>query len=1011
MKNILFPLKNMEHFSIKTCSLEGMPLTHSSSVSIFGIKDDKYEKFVNLFKENVFKSNLNNLSSDAEYITYINNMIKIQKELAEQENTAQFQFMFYVNEKARYEILERYIISNRPLPSVLKRNLFSEDIFNMDKNFTENLGKELNRTSDESRNKMISQWNNMKSIIDKDALVKTLKYFNKSVSPEIDNWIIPTDIELIAWTERDNMITELRIKYKETVLKALEYIYKNNIREFNDNYNGFALSADSFMSDKPLNVINKETRSLAQPPQPVSKNSVTQAILNKPSTNAEYMSYINNMIHVQKELADQENKFDFYFQFFASESIRYSIFDKYIMSNRPLPGLLKRNLFPLEIFNIDKTSTELTKQRLITGLNDNRDMMISSWNNMRNVIEKDGASKMIKYFNLSVSPEIDNWESPKDIERIAWDERNKMITEIRAKYKDIIPMVLQYKNNIKDFYDNNNNYLSIDSFISDEPLVSRLAPQASMAQQVPQAVQQASLEQAVAQEVPLKNLGNNSLQEKVKYEAAPSDAPQSNKNVFTLDEKVKYEAAPSDAPQSNKNIFTLDEKVKYEAAPLNAPSDQSVAQSSMGKIAQEVSQAVQQPVAQSSMGKIAQEVSQAVEEVPIFYKHCDMSGDSVKLNVGALIILDEMTLKNNISSIYIPNNYYVSLIDANNNVLKLDKSVNCLIDNKIENSTWNDRAVRVFIGKDYSVEQPVAQGSMAKIAQSVSQAVAQPVAQSSMGKIAQALSQKVEQPVAQGSMAKIAQALSQKVEQPVAQGSMAKIAQALAQPVATKYPPCPVGFKGPNSSGTCFGGYSDKCGTDCHKANCASAKGKWFDLDFSKNPYTCQMMPVTIDTKVFAPAQPNMVKSVSQAFAKPSLAQAVSNALAQKVEDIPIFYKHCGWSGDAIKLKVGVNNILDTSTLINNISSIYIPDNYIVNLFDANNNSLRLDKSVNCLIDNKIENSTWNDRAVRVFIGKKNSSIEKFTNSNLNLIIILSVIAAIFLIVGLFYIMKNKKKL
>ena len=66
-------------------------------------------------------------------------MITIQKGLAEQENTAQFQFMFFAHEKARYAILQQYIMTNRPLPSVLKRNLFSEDMLNMDKSFTENI--------------------------------------------------------------------------------------------------------------------------------------------------------------------------------------------------------------------------------------------------------------------------------------------------------------------------------------------------------------------------------------------------------------------------------------------------------------------------------------------------------------------------------------------------------------------------------------------------------------------------------------------------------------------------------------------------------------------------------------------------------------------------------------------------------------------------------------------------------------------------------------------------------
>jgi hypothetical protein len=196
-----------------------------------------------------------------------------------------------------------------------------------------------------------------------------------------------------------------------------------------------------------------------------------------------------------------------------------------------------------------------------------------------------------------------------------------------------------------------------------------------------------------------------------------------------------------------------------------------------------------------------------------------------------------------------------------------------------------------------------------------------------------------------------------------------------------------------------------------NKAKCAAAKGKWYDLDFSKNPYTCQMMPNTIDTKVFAQAQPVAQPSMAQpSMAQPSMAQPsmkkIAPALSQKVEDVPIFYKHCNMSGNSIKLKVGVEHILDDSTLKNNISSIYIPKKYFVSLIDSNNNVLKLDKSVNCLIDNKIENSTWNDRAVRVFIGT-NMSVERFSNSN-NINIILILLISIALIIGFYFL--NKKK-
>ena len=56
-----------------------------------------------------------------------------------------------------------------------------------------------------------------------------------------------------------------------------------------------------------------------------------------------------------------------------------------------------------------------------------------------------------------------------------------------------------------------------------------------------------------------------------------------------------------------------------------------------------------------------------------------------------------------------------------------------------------------------------------------------------------------------------------------------------------RFEACPRGYKGPEPTGKCKAGWSTKCGEDCAKNNCAIAEGKWIPLDYSKNPYTCQM--------------------------------------------------------------------------------------------------------------------------------------------------------------------------
>lgn len=52
---------------------------------------------------------------------------------------------------------------------------------------------------------------------------------------------------------------------------------------------------------------------------------------------------------------------------------------------------------------------------------------------------------------------------------------------------------------------------------------------------------------------------------------------------------------------------------------------------------------------------------------------------------------------------------------------------------------------------------------------------------------------------------------------------------------------CPRGYIGPDAMGKCTAGWSKRCGEACAKFNCARARGKWIPLDYSKNPYTCQM--------------------------------------------------------------------------------------------------------------------------------------------------------------------------
>lgn len=51
---------------------------------------------------------------------------------------------------------------------------------------------------------------------------------------------------------------------------------------------------------------------------------------------------------------------------------------------------------------------------------------------------------------------------------------------------------------------------------------------------------------------------------------------------------------------------------------------------------------------------------------------------------------------------------------------------------------------------------------------------------------------------------------------------------------------CPDGFKGPNKNGYCTAKWRSTCGEECHKKKCKDGKGKFLDLDFRSNPYTCK---------------------------------------------------------------------------------------------------------------------------------------------------------------------------
>ena len=89
------------------------------------------------------------------------------------------------------------------------------------------------------------------------------------------------------------------------------------------------------------------------------------------------------------------------------------------------------------------------------------------------------------------------------------------------------------------------------------------------------------------------------------------------------------------------------------------------------------------------------------------------------------------------------------------------------------------------------------------------------------------------------------------------------------------------------------------------------------------------------------------------------------------------------------------------------ISSVIIPEKYTVKLYDSNNKVLILNKSVNCLKNNKIGKSDWNDKTVKIIIEKASSSIEKFNNLNTKNIIVIVILVILILIIIILIIKKK----
>ena len=64
---------------------------------------------------------------------------------------------------------------------------------------------------------------------------------------------------------------------------------------------------------------------------------------------------------------------------------------------------------------------------------------------------------------------------------------------------------------------------------------------------------------------------------------------------------------------------------------------------------------------------------------------------------------------------------------------------------------------------------------------------------------------------------------------------------------------CPPGYNNPTAdinNNYCYAGWSNECGEECHKSQCAASGGTWVPLDYRYNAYTCQMADSRVDKAV-----------------------------------------------------------------------------------------------------------------------------------------------------------------
>jgi hypothetical protein len=256
MKNILFPLKNTEQFYNK---FEIIPNSIINTLSdtipqmkINTLSDTIPQMKINTLSDTIPQMNINNMkvyesSIDIGNKEYINNMIKTQEFLKDNELNFEYILNFFTNKKIRYQILENYIKSNRYLIEIFKSNLVPSNIFDINSIGTQKLKDSLNKDI------LIDMWKKgINSVVDRDTIYKIAKYFNIVTYTEIDKWVSPFDIEVIAWNERKQMVSDLMNIYKEKVKNALDYISKNNIKDYYMNYTENRLDVYDFINREPV---------------------------------------------------------------------------------------------------------------------------------------------------------------------------------------------------------------------------------------------------------------------------------------------------------------------------------------------------------------------------------------------------------------------------------------------------------------------------------------------------------------------------------------------------------------------------------------------------------------------------------------------------------------------------------------------------------------------------------------------------------------------------------------